>query len=127
AAATALQTVGLPEAKIPMAQAIIAICESPKSNSVVTALGKAEADAKKGAHLPVPAHLRDTHYQGASTLGRGKGYLYPHDYPGHWVKQEYMPTELQGNTYYTPSAQGHENKIRQQHLQRGKTIDEKTT
>ena len=125
AAATALQTVGLPEAKIPIAQAIIAICESPKSNSVVVALGKSEADSQKGASLPVPIHLRDTHYSGAATLDRGKGYLYPHDYPGHYVKQDYMPAELQGQKYYLPSDQGHENKIRLQHLQRGK-LHEKT-
>ncbi len=120
AAATALQTVGLPEAKIPMAQAIIAICESPKSNSVIMALGKAEADAQKGAYLPVPSHLKDTHFQGVDTLGNGKGYLYPHDFPGHYVHQEYMPQELQGKKYYTPTGEGHEEKIRKQHIQRGK-------
>ncbi len=121
AASNALNTVGLPEAKIPMAQAIIAICESPKSNSVVVALGKAEADAQKGAHLPVPAHLRDTHYANVARTQSGKGYLYPHDYPGHWVKQNYMPTELEGQSYYTPTDQGHEDKIRLQHQKRGIT------
>ena len=120
AAANALETVGLPEAKIPMAQAIIAICESPKSNSVVVALGRAEADAQKGAYLPVPAHLRDTHFSQAAQTENGKGYKYTHDYPGHWVKQNYMPQELMGTTYYTPSDQGHEAKTRQQHIQRGK-------
>lgn len=124
AASNALNTVGLPEAKIPMAQAIIAICESPKSNSVVVALGKADSDAQKGAHLPVPAHLRDTHYASSAARENRKSYLYPHDFPGHWVKQNYMPVELEGKTYYTPSDQGHEEKIRQQHIKRGEPVDE---
>lgn len=108
AASRALEFVGLPEARIPMAQAIIAICESPKSNSVITAISEAMADAEKGGYGPVPVHLRDTHYAGASRIGSGNGYLYPHDYPGHYVKQVYMPRELQGQIYYRPSDMGHE-------------------
>ena len=113
AAMQAVQTVGMPEARLPLSQAIIAICESPKSNSVVMAIGAAAEDAGKGGFGPVPVHLRDTHYQGAERLGSGEGYKYPHDFPGHYVKQEYMPPEVRGKTYYRPSDQGHEEKIRQ--------------
>jgi len=108
AAARALETVGMPEARIPMAQAIIAICESPKSDSVINAVEAAFADAQRGGCGTVPVHLRDTHYKGAQALGSGKGYLYPHDFPGHYVKQDYMPQELRGRRYYTPTQQGHE-------------------
>ena len=113
AAMQAVQTVGMPEARLPLSQAIIAICESPKSNSVVMAIDAAAEDAGKGGFGPVPVHLRDTHYQGAERLGSGEGYKYPHDYPGHYVMQEYMPPEVRGKTYYRPSDQGHEEKIRQ--------------
>lgn len=122
AAWQALESVGLPEARIPMAQAIIAVCESPKSNSVIGAISQAEADAAKGGFGPVPVHLRDTHYKGASALGSGDGYKYPHDYPGHYVQQEYMPPEVAGKRYYIPSDQGHEGKIRQNHIERGKKL-----
>ncbi|MBQ2700790.1 MAG: replication-associated recombination protein A [Clostridia bacterium] len=108
AAARALETVGMPEARIPMAQAIIAICESPKSDSVINAVEAAFADAQKGNFSAVPQHLRDTHYKGAEKLGSGKGYLYPHDFPGHYVRQVYMPKELEGRRYYAPTQQGHE-------------------
>ncbi len=112
AAMQAVQTVGMPEARLPLSQAIIAVCESPKSNSVVMAIDAAAADAGKGGFGPVPRHLRDTHYKGSDRLGSGEGYKYPHDYPGHYVKQEYMPPEVRGNVYYKPSDQGHEEKIR---------------
>ncbi len=120
AAMQAVQTVGMPEARLPLAQAIIAICESPKSNSVVCAIDAAYADAQKGGFGPVPVHLRDTHYKGADRLGSGEGYKYPHDFPGHYVKQEYMPPEVRGRSYYQPSDQGHEEKIRQGKAQRDK-------
>ena len=84
AAATALETVGMPEAKLSIAQAIIAVCESPKSNSVVMAIDAAMADAEQGGFGAVPVHLRDTHYAGSDRIGSGKGYKYPHDYPGHY-------------------------------------------
>ncbi len=120
AAMQAVQTVGMPEARLPLAQAIIAICESPKSNSVAMAIDAAAADAGKGGFGPVPVHLRDTHYKGADRLGSGEGYKYPHDFPGHYVKQEYMPPEVKGRVYYQPSDQGHEEKIRQNKTQRDK-------
>ena len=120
AAADALEHVGLPEARLSLTQAILFICESPKSNSVVTAMGSAFADAESSFDEPVPIYLRDTSYSGASRLGHGKGYLYPHDYPGHWVKQEYMPPSLKGKRYYEPSDQGQEAKIRENHEKREK-------
>ena len=108
AAAADLELVGMPEARLPIAQAIIALCESPKSNSVCAAVDAAMADAEKGGYSPVPVHLRDTHYAGHDRIGSGDGYKYPHDFPGHWVKQEYMPPEVKGKKYYKPTEMGHE-------------------
>ncbi|MBR6667988.1 MAG: replication-associated recombination protein A [Clostridia bacterium] len=108
AAAADLEFVGMPEARLPIAQAIIALCESPKSNSVCAAVDAAMADAEKGGYGPVPVHLRDTHYAGHDRIGSGDGYKYPHDFPGHWVKQEYMPSEVKGKKYYKPTEMGHE-------------------
>ena len=119
AAAQALEMVGLPEARLSLAQAIIAVCESPKSNSVASALTACVSDAEKGGFKPVPVHLRDTHYAGHERLGSGATYKYPHDYPGHWVAQEYMPPEVRGRKYYTPSDQGQELKLRERRKTRG--------
>ena len=119
AAAQALEMVGLPEARLSLAQAIIAVCESPKSNSVVMALDQSVSDAEAGGFGPVPVHLRDTHYSGHERLGSGAQYLYPHDFPGHWVKQEYMPPEVKGRRYYIPSDQGQEAKLRERRKLRG--------
>ena len=118
AAATALETVGMPEAKLSIAQAIIAVCESPKSNSVVMAIDAAMADAEQGGFGAVPVHLRDTHYADSDRIGSGKGYKYPHDYPGHYVRQEYMPPEVKGKRYYRPSEMGHEATILRNHQAR---------
>ena len=119
AAMQALEHIGMPEAKLPIAQAIIAVCESPKSNSVVMAIDRAMADAERGGYQPVPVHLRDTHYKGAGELGFGEGYKYAHDYPGHYVSQQYAPLEAQGLPYYVPSEQGFENEIREIRENRG--------
>ncbi len=108
AAAADLEFVGMPEARLPIAQAIIALCESPKSNAVCAAVDAAMADAEKGGYGPVPIHLRDTHYAGHDRIGSGDGYKYPHDFPGHWVRQEYMPPEVRGKKYYKPTDMGHE-------------------
>ena len=105
-----LQAVAASQARLSMAQAIIAICESPKSNSVVMALDQSVADAEKGGFGPVPIHLRDTHYAGHERLGSGAQYQYPHDFPGHWVKQR---------RYYIPSDQGQELKLRERRKLRG--------
>ena len=119
AAAQALEMVGLPEARLSLAQAIIAVCESPKSNSVVMALDQSVADAEQGGFGPVPVHLRDTHYAGHERIGSGAQYKYPHDFPGHWVAQEYMPPEVRGRRYYVPSDQGQEAKLRERRKLRG--------
>ena len=120
AAAQALETIGMPEAKLPISQAIIAVCESPKSNSVVMAIDRAMEDAEKGGFQSVPVHLRDTHYKGAEQLGSGEGYQYPHEFHGHWIPQQYAPLEAKGMPYYVPSEQGFENEIRKIRMQRDK-------
>ncbi len=114
-AARALEFVGMPEARLSIAQAIIFVCESPKSNSVVMALDGAFHDAEFTIDEPVPIHLRDTSFAGAASLGHGKGYKYPHDYPGHVVEQEYMPKSVKGKRYYIPGELGNEAKIKQNH------------
>ena len=119
AAYQALEAVGMPEARLSIAQAIIAVCESPKSNAVLMAVERAIADAEKGGFQPVPQHLRDTHYRGAEKLGSGDGYKYVHDYPGHFVAQEYRPVEAGGFPYYVPSRQGYENDVRALRKTRG--------
>lgn len=120
AAAQALELIGMPEARLSITQAIIFICESPKSNSVVMAMDAAFADAERIPDQPVPMHLRDTAYKGADKFGNGKGYKYPHDYPGHVVQQEYMPPSVKGRRYYVPGELGNEGKIRQNHIRNGK-------
>ncbi|MHB1418148.1 MAG: AAA family ATPase [Bacillota bacterium] len=116
AAAQAVDFVGLPEARIPMAEAAIYIATAPKSNSVCTAINAAMNDVKEKKIGPVPPHLRDASYRGASKLGHGQGYNYPHDYPDHYVEQRYLPEELGGAIYYQPSNQGYEKAIRQRRL-----------
>lgn len=112
AAKEALEFIGMPEAQMAIAQAIIAVCQSPKSNSVSAAIGAAMEDASKGGFGAVPVHLRDTHYKGASRLGdqhgeaNGENYLYPHNFKHHWVKQRYMPEGLEGHVYYEASGEG---------------------
>ena len=102
AAAQALELIGMPEARLAMTQAIIFICESPKSNAVVMAIDRAMADAEKYPLDPVPVHLRDTSYAGHQRLGSGKGYRYPHEYPGHYLKQEYRPKSVEHEEYFIP-------------------------
>lgn len=92
--------IGFPEARIPLAQAVLLLARAPKSNSVVKAIDAALADIKKGQIGSVPAHLRDAHYSGAKKLGRGKGYKYPHDYKNNYVAEQYLPDELVGAEYY---------------------------
>jgi putative ATPase len=108
AAAHAVEYVGLPEAAINLAHATIYLARAPKSNSVITALGGAQRDAASSE--PVPLHLRDTHFPAARKLGHGKGYKYPHDYPGHLVDQDYRPARFEGRRYYEPSGEGEEAK-----------------
>jgi putative ATPase len=105
-AAQAVEYVGLPEARLNLAEAAIYLARAPKSNSVIISLGKAQEDAATSD--PVPLHLRDAHYPAAKRLGHGKGYKYPHDYPGRRVEQQYRPTRFEGNRYYEPSGEGEE-------------------
>ena len=114
AAATALDFVGMPEARIPIAQAIIAICMAEKSNSVVEAISNAMADAEKGNFTSVPPYLRDQSY--SVSHEKTPQYRYPHDYPNHYVKQMYMPEGFENTVYYHPTSQGHEAKL--QHRQK---------
>lgn len=106
AAAHAVEHVGLPEARLNLAEAAIYLARAPKSNSVYAALTKAMEDAASAD--PVPEHLRDSSYAGAKRLGHGKDYRYPHDFPGHQVEQEYRPVRFQGTRYYQPSGEGEE-------------------
>jgi len=106
AAAQAVEHVGLPEARLNLAEAAIYLARAPKSNSVYVALNRATEDAVSAD--PVPAHLRDASYPGAKGLGHGKGYRYPHDFPGHRVEQEYRPVRFEGKRYYEPSGEGEE-------------------
>ena len=90
---------GLPEGRLPLAQAVILLATAPKSNSVVMAIDRAMSDVKKGKAGPFPRELQNVHADGAG-FEREQGYLYPHDFPGHWVKQQYLPDVLVGTTYY---------------------------
>ena len=98
--ADAALQLGLPEAQIPLAEAVIFLCTCPKSNSAVSAIAAATEDLKKGKSGEIPAHLKDAHYAGAEKMGRGLTYQYPHNYPGHYVAQQYLPTELKDRRYY---------------------------
>jgi len=108
AAANALEWLGMPEARIPIAQAVLAIANAPKSNSAVESIDRALAFVKQQPTGEVPAHLKSSNYPGASKLGHGQGYLYPHSYPNHWVEQTYLPPNVQGQTFYVPSEMGKE-------------------
>lgn len=108
-AVTAVQSaerLGFPEARIPLANAVIELALSPKSNSAIEAIDRALADVRSGKIGDIPADLKDAHYSGAKELGRGKGYKYPHDYPGGVVPQQYLPDRLKHATYYTPKTTG---------------------
>ncbi|WP_299088073.1 replication-associated recombination protein A [uncultured Metabacillus sp.] len=102
----ASERLGFPEARIPLANAVIELCLSPKSNSAYQALDSAIADIRAGNTGDVPLHLKDAHYKGAKALGRGVDYLYPHDYENGWVKQQYLPDKLKNNVYYHPKKTG---------------------
>jgi putative ATPase len=107
AAARAVEYVGLPEAALNLAEAVLYLARAPKSNSVLVALGRAQADVRSGVQQEVPVHLRDAHYKGAATLGHGEGYVYPHDDPTGAVAQQYRPEALEGRVYYEPASDSH--------------------
>ncbi|MBE5955886.1 MAG: replication-associated recombination protein A [Lachnospiraceae bacterium] len=110
-ASLAVERLGMPEARIPLAQAVIYVACAPKSNSSICAIDEAMNLVRKQKTGSVPNHLRDAHYGGAAKLGHGKGYLYAHDYPNHYVKQQYLPDELAGHKFYEPSGNGYEKKM----------------
>lgn len=102
----AAQRLGLPEARIPLANAVIDLCLAPKSNTAISAIDAAIADVRKGKAGAIPDDLRDAHYKGAQALSHGVNYKLPHDYPGGWVRQQYLPQKLRGTHYYTPKQTG---------------------
>ena len=100
--------IGMPEARLLLAQAVVAVATAPKSNATYLAIDRAIADVRAGRGGAVPEHLRDAHYAGAKTLGHGDGYLYAHDQPHHVAAQQYLPDDLDGTQYYEPTDNGHE-------------------
>lgn len=112
AAAQAVQLIGMPEARLNLAQATIAIATAPKSPTTIQAIDKALSDVRNGALYEVPKHLRDSHYPGAKTLGHGVDYKFPHDFEHSLIKQRYLPNELEGVTYYCPRNEGFESSVK---------------
>ncbi|HEV2439702.1 MAG TPA: replication-associated recombination protein A [bacterium] len=112
AAAQAVELVGLPEARIPMTEAAVYIATAPKSNAVIRAISAAAQDVEREEAQPVPRALRDASTRGARGIGRGEGYIYPHDQPGGFVPQQYAPDNVTDRVYYQPTAAGHEHEIR---------------
>lgn len=113
AAAQAVQLIGMPEARINLAQATVAISTAPKSPAIIRGIDEALADVRSGFTGQVPMHLRDAHYPGAKALGHGAGYLYPHDHPHGVVSQQYLPDAVVGTEYYRPTGNGFEQRIAQ--------------
>lgn len=111
AAFDAVEFLGMPEARIPLAEAALYLATAPKSNAVITGIDSALNTVKNERPGEVPVHLRDAHYKGASKLGHGDGYLYPHHYEHHYVVQQYLPDQLKGKKFYTPSANGYEKTV----------------
>lgn len=112
AASQAVERIGLPEARIILAQAVTYVAGAPKSNAAYMAVDQALEAVRKRKNGMVPNHLRDSHYKGASKLGRGIGYQYAHNFPGHYVKQQYLPDELLGIVFYEPTENGYEKNIK---------------
>lgn len=112
-AALAVERIGMPEAQIILSQAVSYVASAPKSNAAVNAIADASKAVEETGNLAIPVHLQDAHYKGAAKLGHGTGYKYSHDYPNHYVKQQYLPYELNGKEFYKPSGNGYENKIKE--------------
>ena len=110
--AAALDRIGMPEGKLLLSQACLYVASAPKSNAATTAIFSALELAERTATAPIPPYLQDAHYRGHEQLGRGKGYLYPHDFPGNYVEQTYLPESLKGSALYRPSDNGKEAEIK---------------
>ena len=110
-AAQAVERIGMPEAQIILAQAVTYVASAPKSNSAVCAISDAMAAVRDTMTAPIPVHLQDAHYKSSQKLGHGIGYKYAHDYPNHYVKQQYLPDGMEGRCFYHPSENGYESKI----------------
>lgn len=121
-AAQAVDMIGLPEARINLAQAVTYLASCPKSNAAVRGIQIATRAVKYESNGQVPPHLQDAHYAGSQAMGRGLTYRYPHDFPGHYVPQQYLPTDIDGSTFYQPTENGHE-KVMKARLMRLKEID----
>lgn len=117
AAMEAVNFIGMPEGRIPLAQAVTYVACAPKSNAAYLGINKALSDVRNIRIRSVPPHLQDSSYSGSQELGHGIGYKYAHDYPGHYVKQQYLPDELVGTVYYAPTDNGVERRIKE-HLRR---------
>lgn len=115
-AAQAVERIGMPESQIILAQAVAYVATAPKSNASCNAIFSA-MDAVKNSKATIPPHLQDGHYKGAAKLGRGIGYKYAHDYPNHYVQQQYLPEELEGSVFYSPTGNGYEKQI-DEHMHR---------
>ena len=111
-AALAAERIGLPEAQIILSQAASYVAYAPKSNAAYVAIQNAMENVKTTRTMPVPVHLQDRHYKGAAKLGHGEGYKYAHDYPKHYVKQQYLPDGMEGTVFYEPSDNGYEKQIK---------------
>ena len=116
-ASLAVERIGMPEAQIILSQAAAYVASAPKSNAGCEAIFLAMQEVEKSGNLPIPPHLQDAHYKGAAKLGRGTGYKYAHEYPNHYVRQQYLPYELNGKEFYRPTGNGYEAKIRE-HMSR---------
>lgn len=125
-AVLAAERLGLPEGRIPLADAVVDLCLSPKSNSAYTALDTAIADIRAGKAGEIPDHLKDSHYQGAKSLNRGVDYQYPHSYENAWVDQQYLPDKLKHTQYYQPKNTGKYEQALGQQYQRIKEWQKKT-
>ena len=110
-AAQAVERIGMPEAQIILSQAVLYVATAPKSNSACNAVFEAMDAVKNQRSMPVPVHLQGSHYGGSAKLGHGIGYRYAHDYPNHYVKQQYLPDGMEGRCFYHPSENGYESKI----------------
>lgn len=110
--ALAVERLGMPEARIVLSEAAIYVATAPKSNAAIMAIDDALAEVQSSGNLPIPVHLQDAHYKGAAKLGHGKGYQYAHDYPNHYVAQQYLPTQLSGTAFYRAGELGYEKQIR---------------